>query len=78
MAYKDMREWIEKLQGVGELKRVGAEVDWNLEIGGILREVCDRSGPALLFENIKDYKNTLCTKLFTASLPPWLRFRGWP
>jgi UbiD family decarboxylase len=68
MAYRDLREWIQKLEEAGELKRVGAEVDWNLEIGGILREICDRSGPALLFENIKDHKKTLSTKLFTASL----------
>jgi len=73
MAYRDLREWIEKLEEVGELKRVGVEVDWNLEIGGILREVCDRSGPALLFENIKDCKKTLCTKLFTASLATFPR-----
>ena len=68
MSYYSMREWIEKLELEGELKRVKAEVDWNLEIGGILREVCDTQGPALLFENIKDYKKTLCTRLFTGSL----------
>ena len=68
MAYYSLREWIEKLEMEGELKRVKAEVDWNLEIGGILREVCDTQGPALLFENVKDYKNTLCTRLFTGSL----------
>ncbi|MFH1336709.1 MAG: UbiD family decarboxylase, partial [Candidatus Zixiibacteriota bacterium] len=66
MAYQDMRAWIQKLEEEGELKRIQTEVDWNLEIGGILREVCDRCGPALLFENIKDHKDTLCTRLFTA------------
>jgi 4-hydroxy-3-polyprenylbenzoate decarboxylase len=52
----------------GELGKVKVEVDWNLEIGGILRENIDRNGPALLFENIKDHKNTMCTKLFSSSL----------
>jgi len=73
MAYKDLRGWIDALDKEGELSRVKAEVDWNLEIGGILREVCDTNGPALLFENIKDYRDTICTKLFTASLATFPR-----
>jgi UbiD family decarboxylase len=68
MAYKDLREWIDKLQKEGELARVQEEVDWELEIGGIVREVCDKGGQALLFENVKDHKNTVCTKLFTAGV----------
>ena len=73
MAYQDLREWIETLDREKELARVKTEVDWNLEIGGILRETCDRGGPALLFENIKDHKNTLCTRLFTGSLTTFAR-----
>ncbi|MBC7337535.1 MAG: UbiD family decarboxylase, partial [Clostridia bacterium] len=62
------------LEREGELCRVKAEVDWNLEIGGILQEVFDRgNGPALLFENIKDYKDTWCTQLFTASMSSYRR-----
>jgi len=68
MAYNDMREWIDTLEKEGELARVKKEVNWNLEIGGMLREVCDKNGPALLLEDIKDYKDTACTKLFTGSL----------
>jgi UbiD family decarboxylase len=73
MAYKDLRDWISTLERESELVRVKTEVDWNLEIGGILREVFDKNGPALLFENIKDYKDTACTKLFTASLATFPR-----
>jgi 4-hydroxy-3-polyprenylbenzoate decarboxylase len=68
MAYNDMREWIDKLEKEGELARIKTEVDWDLEIGGIAREAADRAGPALLFENIKDHKNTIGKKLFTCSL----------
>jgi UbiD family decarboxylase len=68
MAYYDMREWIDRLEKEGELARIHEEVDWDLEIGGIAREVTDREGPALLFENIKDHKNTIGRKLFTCSL----------
>ena len=73
MAYNDMREWIAKLEKEGELARIKTEVDWDLEIGGIAREVMDREGPALLFENIKDYKKTISTSLFTCSLSTFPR-----
>ncbi len=73
MAINDLREWIDVLDREGELARVKAEVDWNLEIGGILREVCDTEGPALLFDDIKDYRQTLCKKLFTGSLATFPR-----
>lgn len=65
MAFNDLREWIDDLEKRNDLKRVNAEVDWDEEIGAITREVSSQFGPALLFENIKDYKNTLCRRLFT-------------
>ena len=70
MAFKDLREWIGKLEEAGELKRIGAEVDWDLEMGAVTRKVMDKSGPALLFENIKGYngKDVRCGKLVTATL----------
>lgn len=73
MAFKDLRDWIDTLEKEGELARVKAEVDWDLEIGGVLRETMERQGPALLFENIKDHKDTACTKLFTGSLATFRR-----
>ncbi|MDY7038183.1 MAG: UbiD family decarboxylase [Thermodesulfobacteriota bacterium] len=73
MAYKDLRSWIETLEKEGELARVKTKVDWDLEIGGIIQKVFDTGGPALLFENIKDHENTLCRKLFTASLGTYAR-----
>lgn len=65
MAFTDLREWIEVLDGRGELKRIRAEVDWDEEIGAITREISSNHGPALLFENIKDHRTTLCKRLFT-------------
>ena len=75
MAYQDLRDWLKKLEGEKELKRIKAEVDWDEEIGGITRQVfhMKEKGPALLFENIKDYHNTPCTKLFTGSLTTYKR-----
>lgn len=70
MAYKDLRDWIARLEKEGELKRIQTQVNWNREIGALTRKVLDMGGPALLFENIKDYqdKDTRCTKLFTGGL----------
>lgn len=65
MAYQDLREWIKFLDGKDDLKRIRAEVDWDEEIGAVTREISSRYGPALLFENIKDHRHTLCRSLFT-------------
>jgi 4-hydroxy-3-polyprenylbenzoate decarboxylase len=73
MPYNDLREWIARLEKEEELARIKTGVDWDLEIGAIARENMDRKGPALLFENIKDYKETLCRKLFTCSLSAYSR-----
>lgn len=55
MAFKDHRDFFETLEREGELVHITREVDWDLEIGAIGRRVYERSGPCLLFENIKDY-----------------------
>src|SRR5574341_448283 len=65
MAVRDLREWIDDLEERRDLKRVTAEVDWDQEIGAITREISSQFGPALLFDNIKGHKNTLCRRLFT-------------
>ena len=64
MAYKDLRGWLETLEEAGELKRVTAEVDWNLELSAIALQIRDQEGPALLFENIKGYRDAWCSKVF--------------
>ena len=55
MPYSDLREYMNRLEEKGELKRIKAEVDWNLEMGAIMRRASDLREPALLFENIKGY-----------------------
>ncbi len=68
MAYKDLRDWIAKVEAAGQLKRITAEVDWDLEISAIARRVATQEGPALLFENIKDYHDTACRKLLIGGM----------
>ncbi len=64
MKYKDLRDFIEALEAQGELIRIKAEVDPNLE----MTEICDRTlrggGPALLFENPKGFDMPVLANLF--------------
>jgi len=52
MAFRDLREYISRLEEEGEIQRIKKEVDWNLEIGAIIRRGLDLKAPAPLFENI--------------------------
>ncbi|MCL4523027.1 MAG: menaquinone biosynthesis decarboxylase [Acidobacteria bacterium] len=56
MAYRDLRDFIRKLEKEGELKRITAEVDPVLEITEITDRVTKAGGPALLFERPKGSK----------------------
>jgi 4-hydroxy-3-polyprenylbenzoate decarboxylase len=56
---KDLREWIALLEREGELVRVRAEVDPDLEITEIVDRVVKAGGPALLFENPKGAQHPL-------------------
>ena len=63
MAYKDLREFIKRLEAVGELKRISAEIDPVLEVTEITQRVTRGGGPALLFENPKGSRIPLLTNL---------------
>jgi 4-hydroxy-3-polyprenylbenzoate decarboxylase len=52
---EDTAEFIKALEDAGELRRVKTQVDTNLEIAEILRRVMYANGPAILFENVKNY-----------------------
>ena len=69
-AFGDMRGWMKALDVAGELHNVDAEVDWNVELGTVTRLAQGPgTGPALLFNAIKDYgKNARCHQVFTAGL----------
>ena len=55
MAMKDLRDFIDLLESHGELQRIREEVDWNLEMGAIIRRCYDIGGPAALFDKVKDH-----------------------
>src|SRR2546427_7827669 len=50
MAYQDLREFITRLEREGELRRIAAPVDVDLEITEITDRVSKGGGPALYFE----------------------------
>src|SRR5262249_8651265 len=51
----DLDLWLEKVEAMGELKRITAEVDPDLEAATITYLVGLEKSPALLFENIKGH-----------------------
>jgi UbiD family decarboxylase len=51
----DLDAWLEKVEALGELKRITAEVDPDLEAATITYLVGSERSPALLFENIKGH-----------------------
>jgi 4-hydroxy-3-polyprenylbenzoate decarboxylase len=62
--YKDLREFISALEQRGELVRITAEVDPNLEMTEIAARTLRAGGPALLFENPKGYDTPVLANLF--------------
>ena len=69
MPYKDLRQFLDRLDGEGHLRRIRKEVDWNLELSHIAKvnEEEHRGGHALLFENVKDYPGwSVLTSALTA------------
>lgn len=79
MSYRDLRDFLNTLDKAGEL-RVIENTDWNLELGAIAEIVARKHGPALLFDNIKDYPqgyrvatlllNTVRRSCLSLGMPP--------
>jgi 4-hydroxy-3-polyprenylbenzoate decarboxylase len=61
---RDLREWIALLEREGELRRISAEVDPDLEITEITDRVVKAGGPALLFERPKGSPHPLLINQF--------------
>jgi 4-hydroxy-3-polyprenylbenzoate decarboxylase len=64
MTIEDIQEFISELEKNGELKRVKTQVDTELEIAEIIRRQMYSNGPAILFENIKDYEMPILANAF--------------
>jgi 4-hydroxy-3-polyprenylbenzoate decarboxylase len=64
MKYQDLRDFIQQLEKMGELKRITVEVDPYLEMTEIADRVLRSGGPALLFENPKGHRIPVLANLF--------------
>ncbi|MCU0848872.1 MAG: menaquinone biosynthesis decarboxylase [Spirochaetes bacterium] len=64
MPYKNLNEFISRLESGGELKRISAEADPRFEITQIADIVSKNGGPALLFEKVKGSNYPLLINAF--------------
>lgn len=62
---KDLRDWMAAVEKEGELHRIKAEVDYELELGHVATLNERKSGPALLFENVKGYNIPVLSSTIT-------------
>ena len=67
MPYQDLREFIALLESKGDLRRISAPVDPELEITEIAHRMLRAGGPALLFENVTGYDIPVLINLFCAA-----------
>ena len=64
---KSMRDFIELGEKEGVVKKITAEVDWNLELSHIAKLNEEKQGPALVFENVKGYTTPIITSVCTTT-----------
>ena len=55
MAYKDLYEFLERLEREGELVKVKQEIDPKFEVSALFKEFGNRNGPVALIEKVKGY-----------------------
>src|SRR3989304_10608440 len=64
MTFNDLREFLNHLESKNLLKRVKVQIDGNLEIAGIMDRLVKKGGPAVIFENVKNYGIPVVANLF--------------
>src|SRR5262245_1732329 len=64
MQYADLRDFLARLEALGELKRVSTPVSPRLEMTEVLDRVLRAGGPAILFENPAGHTMPVLGNLF--------------
>jgi phenyl-phosphate phosphatase/carboxylase subunit alpha len=67
---RDQREFVEICKRTGDVVIVDKQVDWDLELGAISRRATEIDGPAVVFNNIKDYPGQ---SIFVNPISTWRR-----
>ncbi|MFQ5903004.1 MAG: UbiD family decarboxylase domain-containing protein, partial [Candidatus Binatia bacterium] len=72
---QDLREWLSRVDAIGELIRVKQPVDWNEEMSAISYLVAKQNpSPSMLFESVSGYESSpIGAKLLWNILGPSLR-----
>src|SRR5260370_22000451 len=50
---RSLRDYVDRLTALGEIQEIDVEVDWNLEMGAIVRRCYELQAPAPLFNRIR-------------------------
>lgn len=66
MSFKNLSDFLSLLEKKGQLKKIEAEVDPDLEITEIADRMVKKGGPALLFENVKGASCPLVINTFAS------------
>jgi len=66
MPYRDLRDWIQKLEKEGDLLRITEEIRPEPDVGAIMRAATDIQGPGILAEKISGFESPLATCLLAA------------
>jgi len=64
MGYRNLHQCLRDLERHGHLMRLRTEVSADLEAAEIHRRVCERGGPAILFENVAGCQFPMVSNLF--------------
>lgn len=63
-----LRGWLRQLAAAAELRSIDCPVDTRLELGAITRVNLGLAGPALLFTQLEDYRDTISSRFVTCGL----------
>ena len=64
MGYASLRQCLDDLAKIGQLRVVEVEIDPYLELGSIQRRACRAGGPALLFTRVRGCEFPALANLF--------------
>jgi 2,5-furandicarboxylate decarboxylase 1 len=78
MPFKDLREFLTLLEQKGELLRTKKPVDVKFEISSYIRKTSDQRGPALLFENVKNFTMPVVGGIFATRERAFLALESSP
>ncbi|HYY25120.1 MAG TPA: UbiD family decarboxylase [Candidatus Udaeobacter sp.] len=78
MPFNDLREFLSLLEAKGELLKTKKPVDVKFEISSYIRKTSDQHGPALLFENVKNFNTPVVGGVFATRERAFLALEASP